>query len=301
MPDSNPIDYYAAPGLLTRPGKYASLFDGLPASVPELCQVVQGLVVHIFWAQRYGLNLSPERRQEVNLRSVEQKLSRLLELDTAPLTVERPPDRKLVGNCRDFSLMLVAMLRHQSVPARARCGFGTYFVPNHFEDHWVVEYWDDQAARWIMVDSQLDALQRRVLQIRFDPLDVTPGRFITGGKAWQMCRKGNADADKFGIADMHGLWFVRGDHVRDFAALNKVELLPWDGWGLIDKTDPDMSEAENMRLDCAAEFALADNESFQAMRALYETDAGLRVPGIIKTYVEGGEQTVDLRQYETAV
>jgi hypothetical protein len=44
--------------------------------------------------------------------------------------------KRLVGNCRDFSTMLCAMLRHQGVPARARCGFGAYFLPNHYEDHW---------------------------------------------------------------------------------------------------------------------------------------------------------------------
>jgi hypothetical protein len=51
--------------------------------------------------------------------------------------------------------------------------------------------------------------------------------FITAGKAWQMCRSGKADPDKFGIFDMHGLRFIWGDVVRDFLALNKVETLPW--------------------------------------------------------------------------
>jgi hypothetical protein len=27
----------------------------------------------------------------------------------------------------------------------------------------------------------------------------------------------------------HGLWFVRGDLMRDSLALSKVETLPWDG------------------------------------------------------------------------
>ena len=74
----------------------------------------------------------------------------------------RPLDRRLVGNCRRFSVLLVAMLRHQGVPARARCGFGAYFLPNHFEDHWVVEYWNQEGGRWVFVDAQLDELQREV-------------------------------------------------------------------------------------------------------------------------------------------
>lgn len=60
--------------------------------------------------------------------------------------------------------MLMAMLRHQGVPACARCGFGTYFRPNRNKDHLVVEYWKAADERWVMVDKQLDVLQRRCWQ-----------------------------------------------------------------------------------------------------------------------------------------
>ncbi len=106
-------------------------------------------------------------------------------------------------------------------------------MPDHFEDHWVTEYWNQEQSRWIFVDAQLDDLQREVLKINFDTLDVPRDQFIVGGKAWQMCRSGEQDPDKFGIFDMHGLGFVRGNLVRDVASLNKMELLPWDCWGVI--------------------------------------------------------------------
>ena len=60
-------------------------------------------------------------------------------------------------------------------------------------------------------DAQLDDLMLDVLKPDFDPLDVPRDRFIVGGKAWQLCRCGQADPDAFGIFDMHGLGFVRGD------------------------------------------------------------------------------------------
>src|SRR5690606_37876997 len=101
--------------------------------------------------------------------------------------------RRLIGNCRDFTVMLCAMLQHQGVPARARCGFGAYFLPNHYEDHWVCEYWNADQGRWILVDAQLDTLQQEALKIGFDTLDVPHDQFITGGKAWQMTRSGEAD------------------------------------------------------------------------------------------------------------
>ena len=65
---------------------------------------------------------------------------------------------------------------------------------------------------------------------------------------------GAADPETFGIFDMHGLWFVRGDLVHDVAALNTVELSPWDSWGLIERRDEDLTAEELALLDrCADE------------------------------------------------
>ncbi len=198
-PRTDLLDYYVQASPMTDPQDQAYLLADLPADIPSLVKVVQGVIVHIFWADRYGLHLSDERKQEVNLRFIPKILTRINELDPQPLTVARPLDRKLVGNCRDYSTLLCAILRQQGVAARARCGFGAYFMPGHYEDHWVCEYWNAAQRRWIMVDAQLDPLQCDVLNIPFDPLDVPRDQFITGGRAWQMCRSGQADPDRFGI------------------------------------------------------------------------------------------------------
>ena len=280
MPESpiHPLEYYTDAGPMTDSGEHAALFDGLPTEIPALCQVVQGVLLHIFWAERYGVTLSEERKQEVNIRPVAQKLARIRELDDRPLTVARPLEKKLVGNCRDFSVLLCAILQHQGVPARARCGFGAYFLPNHYEDHWICEYWNARLARWVMVDAQLDAFQREVLEIKFDPCDVPRDQFLVGGKAWHVCRAGQADPEAFGIFDMHGLWFIRGDLVRDLLALNKVEILPWDGWGLIARRDEELSADDLTLLDHVAELTRVDDPPFAEVRALYEGDDRLRTP-----------------------
>jgi len=275
------LEYYARPGLMTDPGEHAGLFEGLPSEIPALCQVVQGILLHIFWAERYGVELSEERKQEVNISRVSHMLARIREMDDRFLTIARPLEKRLVGNCRDFATMLCAMLRHQRVPARARCGFGAYFEPGRYEDHWVCEYWKEDEGRWVLMDAQLDALQRRVLQIGFDPYDVPRDQFLVAGKAWQMCRAGQADPDKFGIFDMHGMWFIRGDLVRDLLSLNKIELLPWDGWGLITKEEQDLSAEDMALLDHIAALTVAivvDGEAFPEVRAIYENDARLRMP-----------------------
>lgn len=293
---THPFDFYAAPGPMTTPGALAPLLADLPHDIPALVRAVQGLVIHVFWAGRYGVALDDARRGEVQLRAVDRQLQRIVELDPRPLTEARDPACRLVGNCRDFSVMLTTMLRAQGVPARARCGFGAYFEPDHYEDHWVVEYWHAAEGRWVLVDAQLDDLQQRVLGIAFDPLDVPRDQFITGGRAWRMARAEGADPDTFGIHDMSGLWFIRGNLVRDVAALNKVELLPWDIWGLayVEGGDEALSDEDMAALDEMAALSGGDVAAFDRLRALYEADPRWRVPRTIRSFTGPEPVSVDL-------
>lgn len=288
------LSFFATPGPITQIVGHADLLAGLPCDVPGLVRVVQDNLLHVFWAQAYGVTLTPERQAEVDLRWVTRQLDRIATMNPAPLIEPRPAEGKLIGNCRDHSVLLAALLRHQGVPARARCGFATYFMPNHFEDHWVCEYWRAGAERWVLVDAQLDGLQVNALKPDFDPLDVPRNRFISGGAAWRMCRAGEADPDSFGIQDMHGLWFVRGDFIRDVAALNKVELLPWDSWGSISVADEDLTADDLAFLDEVAALSDGDVPDHDRLAALYRDDVRLHVPEIITSFVNGTPQTVSI-------
>lgn len=146
MTDS--LDYYATQGPITDPRQHASAMENLPTDVPALCEIVQGLLVHPYWAPVYGWTIGKEREADLQLRLISLILSRILELDGRPLTETRSPEARFVGNCRDYTVLLVAMLRHQGVPARARCGFGAYFLRGRFEDHWVAEYWSTTEGCW---------------------------------------------------------------------------------------------------------------------------------------------------------
>jgi len=294
---ANPLTFYAYPGVMTTPGEHAALLQGLPEAIPALCAIVQQNLLHVFWAERYGAPLSPERRAEVNIRRASTMLARIAALDSRLLTLPRPVDGRLVGNCRHFAVMLATLLRHQGIPARARCGFGAYFTPGQFEDHWACEVWSEAEGRWVMVDPQLDALQIETLGVTFDPHDVPADQFIAAGRAWQMCRSGEVDPERFGIFDMHGLWFVWGNLLRDLAALNKMELLPWDCWGLMEADDP--GSDENLAVfDRVAELTLGIDDDFGAVRSLYDSDPDLRVPPEIISYGDGRPQIVNLLEGE---
>ena len=283
MPESlaNPLEFYVRQSPMTNPAERAHLLADLPRDVRELCQVVQGLMVHIYWAERYGLTLSPERKQDVELRKVALMLEQIEAIDLRSLSSIRPLEKRIVGTCRDFSVLLCSILRLQGIPARARCGFATYFLPNHYEDHWICEYWHRERQCWVMVDPQLDLFQCETLQITFDPCNLPPGTFIPAGAAWQMCRDGLADPDSFGIFDMHGLWFVRGNLVRDIASLNGMELLPWDGWGIIEMADDALTTDDLNFLDETALLTLQGNSGFCQLKAIYEKDTRVRVPDTV--------------------
>nr|WP_277349822.1 transglutaminase-like domain-containing protein [Planosporangium thailandense] len=147
---------------------------------------------------------------------------------------KRSAPQRFAGTCRDFSILLCAMLREVGVPARLRAGFASYFLPGFFDDHWVVEYWSE-AHGWRLADAQLAAGAAEAYRVDVDPVDIPRDAFLVGGQAWQDCRRGDRDPGQFGVSGigLAGMGEVQGNVVRDLAALAKVETLPWDSWGVI--------------------------------------------------------------------
>ena len=276
------LAFYAAPAAHTSPGRHASRLAQLPADPAGLARVVQGLMIHEHVAEAfYGVRVADDRRGECHIRPVEQLLDALLAQDDRPLHLPRPPERRLVSVCRHFALLSVAVLRAHGVPARVRCGFGTYFNPGYAEDHWVCEHWQAAERRWVLLDSQLDEVWRSRIGLGFSELDVPRDRFLVAGDAWERCRRGAADPATFGIhvgGGLRGLWFVTGSLVRDLAALNKVEMLAWDVWGAQAQVNAVVDADRLLYFDRVAELSRAPDASFRALQELYQNDAGLRVP-----------------------
>lgn len=270
------LHYFSQPGPMTDAREHHDRLKELPTALPDLVSALQGISVHIFWAEGYGLKLDETRQSEVQIRPVDAKLARLLELDPRPLNQPRELEKRLVCNCRDISALMAAFLRGQGIPARARSGFGTYFIPNHYEDHWMVEVWNTNEERWQRVDAQLDALQREKLKINFDPLDMPEGAFVLAGDAWQMCRSGKADPDTFGIFEWHGWDFIRGNVFRDLLSLNKIETLPWDCWGMLETPHAACTPEQQALVDEAARISAAGDAA--ACQKFYANNAGFQVP-----------------------
>jgi hypothetical protein len=250
---------------MSDPGRHADLFDGLPRDAGALAKIVQGLLIHQHIAPAYEVTLSDDQQAQSHVRDVEKILDDIVTRDDRPLSAVRATNERQVGVCRHFTLLHVAMLRTQGIPARARCGFGAYFEIGKYLDHWVTEYWDEATKSWVLFDAQIDDRQRELFKIGFDTADVPRDQFVVAGDAWSACRSGRADPNAFGILDMHGLWFIAGNLVRDIAALNNREMLPWDVWGAMRRQDSELDVAFFDRLAIVSREPDAHHDELDAL------------------------------------
>ncbi|KIF75799.1 transglutaminase [Streptomyces sp. 150FB] len=264
---------YSRPGPLTRVDDLPSaLTEGLPDDPVGICRAVQGLVIQPSDAAAIGV--PEDRLAEKDIRPVSGLLAVLTALDPAPLRQARTPETRVVGTCRHFATFACALLRARGIASRARCGFGTCFLEGRSVDHWITEYWKAGERRWVRVDTE--HLGHGFVD---HPEDLAPGEFLTGGEAWIRYREGLVDPLTFGVAGVDHAWGpaeISGNAVRDLAALNKREMLPWDEWGRMTEAYGGKTGAEYDRLiDRVAEVCAGDEPA--ALARLF-TDGDLKVP-----------------------
>jgi hypothetical protein len=108
---------------------------------------------------------------------------------------------------------------------------------------------DEFKERWIenlieSMDAHLDKKKR--IEIR-----------ESCGRA---CAQGGVDPNIFGTeldSYLKGTWFIRNRMLHDFYQLNKMELLLWDSWGLMDYSREEPTEVEIKLLDKIASLTQA--------------------------------------------
>jgi hypothetical protein len=300
------LAYYAEPDKLTDLSDFKDFTDWLSPDPRVIFQVAQGLIVHDMWLGRYGIKDRPEQWRNVCTLSASDMLTQVASLrkDGLSLAVPRSPEERIIACCREFTVLATALFRAKGIPARARCGFALYLAePGFYEDHWMCEYWDGKA--WVGIDPQIDPFQQSIFQnyarttknidtdykdmlLTLDPMKLTEEHFMTAGVAWKQYRDGQADPNKFGIGSdpqkfglktLHGAWFIRGQLLRDFAALNKVEPVPflvrldvgkdWKPWRLLSAKDEALSNDDMELLDVIAELCIRPDGRLDEIRELF--------------------------------
>lgn len=307
------LEYYRTQGSLTDLGKYTSEAQELSSKPDALSRVVQRLILHDMWIDRYHVRPKAGQWCKAQTPGMEDLLDTLVELNHDKPFEGRPPDERVIACCREFSTMLCSLLRAKGIPARARCGFAAYLAKEgYYEDHWMCEAWN--GTSWQRIDPQIDSVQlkafhdfamsnkgmsdeRRTMLLEFDPQHLKPKEFVLAGEAWLGCRAGEYNPERFGLginpakyglADSYGLWFILGNLVRDYLALNKVEMLPfieglekskdyWNDWQIM-QADYTPSESEYALIDKLAELTLSPDDELASIQKLYTEHPELHPP-----------------------
>ncbi len=279
MTDLELLAYYSTPGVFTSLSGFEEELSPIPDDPAGIAEAVQGLLVHTAFGPMYQVALTDEQQSGAQLHGSGAMLRRIQQLDPAPICESRNPASRLGAVCRHFAALTVAIMRHKGIPARTRCGFSRYFQPGKHLDHWVTEYWDAPRVSWVLLDSQVDQLQRSVFKLPFDPLDVPRDQFLVAGDAYRLCRSGKADPMTFGVAGTEnwGLLEVIGDVMQDLASLQKVELLPW-GWYGIALDEAARLEELDLFDHLAAISSAGDAAALEDLRTWIASDPRLGVP-----------------------
>lgn len=273
------LKLYQEHDIMTEIKTMKHMVTDIPKDIGTIVSYVQNILLHQHWSKAYGLELSEERKKEPFLRSFEEKLIFLNELGFTHVSEHRTNENKMISICRDFSVAAAALCREAGMPARARCGFASYFEKDKYIDHWVLEYWNEEKKKWSMVDAQLDALQQKTLELPFDPLDISENYFITAPKAWLWCREGIFNPDLFGIFKWWGYDYLRCNLILDANSLLKVPMQPWDWWeGYKSLPMEEWTERDYKVMDDLSMLAVNVDNNFEALYKYVQTNDKIKVP-----------------------
>jgi hypothetical protein len=284
---------YTSQSPVTDPGDLVDRLDAVPGDLVDLQRAARQLVFHYRGDGDFAQNgIAAERSAEIDTRYADRMLRRLVELHDVPLGSERLPHQRLVGCCRDFTVLFLAMARRKGMPARARVGFATYFAAGWNVDHEVAEVWDAE-QRWRLVDPELHEGHRDPTDgAEIDPLDVPADRFIVAPRAWLACRAGAADPARFlvdpglDIPQTRSWPYLVHNVLHDLAALHKQEMVLWDSWGLAESDE--LSAEQLDLLDRVAEVMVSGTATVDDLRELYDR-AELQVPPVVTSYSPAAE------------
>jgi Transglutaminase-like superfamily len=289
------IDWAAQSGV-TEPGSAGAAIDELPAALGALREASSRLVFHYRAGGDFAENGVPaERIDEINTRYADAMLALLLERGEPALGRERRPPDRVVGCCRDSTVLFLALARRKGLPARARVGFAAYFHPGWLIDHVVAEVWDATTGRWRLVDPEMRGdWTPEVSGRRVNWLDLDGDQFVTGPRAWRAARAGSIDPERVAVDPELDIPVLRGwpylahNLIHDLAALNKTEMLLWEAWGMQLGHGPGPVPAADAAVLDEVSASTADPAVSPATVAALSDRDGLRVPRVVTRFDPGG-------------
>mgnify|MGYP003564923787 CR=1 FL=1 len=183
------IDFYRQYSPFTDPGEYAYLYENLPDSLPELCNLIRSQFIHPYGELNKFREQIPRERWNEMFRypSVKSILEGLLSYDSSGIVNNRKPEDRLVLICRHNSILLASILKSRGIPARVRYGHATYLIPDFYTSHAITEVWNEIEKRWMLEDPSMDMV------------DFSQDKFDFSNDAWLQLQKGEIDPNLYGI------------------------------------------------------------------------------------------------------
>jgi len=208
------LNFYRQYSEYTDPGKYVYLYENLPDSLPELCNLIRSQFIHPY-AQlpRYRDQIPRERWNEFpDYPTVQSILEGLLSHDASGLVTDRKPEHRLVLGCRHNAIFLASVMKHRGIPARVRTGHAAYLRPGFKLSHTICEIWNEKESRWMLVDPLM-------VMVDFDP-----NQFEFSHELWFKMQRGEVDLKTYGFPGRYtGLISIVGKISPDLSAILGTE------------------------------------------------------------------------------
>ena len=187
-PTDEALDKYRQQTLFTDPGVYKYLYDDLPESMEEICDLIKKQLIHPMEAGKIR-DMLPEGRgpEDGDFPTVAYMLGGLIQRGSDEITLNRKPEERLIVACYHHSLLLASILRYQGKSVRLRGGFARYF-----EDemkvrfgHVICEVWDDDEKKWKLIDPDRNYI------------NMSAHRFESPSEAWRNFRNSKSQSVKY--------------------------------------------------------------------------------------------------------
>jgi hypothetical protein len=208
------LNFYRQYSSFTDPGEYAHLYENLPDSLPELCQLIRSQFIHPYAELPRYRDLIPQERWNEYLRypTVQSILKGLVTYDSSGLTKDRKPEDRLILGCRENAVLLASILKYRGIPARVRMGHVTYLRPGFHLSHTICEVWNGRENRWMLVDPSMVKI------------DFSREEFDFSNELWFKLQKKEIDPGPYGFPGRYsGFVSIVGKVCPDLASILGTE------------------------------------------------------------------------------
>jgi len=214
--DSSVLNFYRQYSSYTNPGKYEYLYENLPDSLPELCQLLKSQTIHP-WAElpMYQEQIPKERSDEdLMYLTVKSILEGLLSYDSSGIILERKPEDRLLISCRHNSILLASILKYRGIPVRVRYGFAPYLQSGFHSSHVICEVWNEKDNRWMLVDPTMNMI------------DFSYDNFDFSNEVWLKMQNKEIEPKLYRVNDnFNGLMIITAELCLDLASILGTEYI----------------------------------------------------------------------------